>query len=166
MPHAARTAIGLVIAITLFAGVVQHLAADKPDRVVQPSPPEISLPADLPPIENPAHPTDTQPTDVEQKIRRALGGAGGAGGGLPTGDGVLNDVLDLIKQRGSVLDGSSLDERIPGATGAGPESDRNALVAEQLLKAARLLRSLNDPDERRTTLIRQLRREAEILLSK
>ena len=43
---------------------------------------------------------------AEQKIRDALNGDAA----LPTGDGMLDDVIDIVRRRGSILDGSVLDE--------------------------------------------------------
>jgi len=97
---------------------------------------------------------------AQNRIRQALDGKDTA---APTDDGVLDDVLQVIRQRGSILDGSVLDDRQERPAAAA--RDRQALVAEQLLKASRLLQSLEQPDQSRSELIRDMRAEAGKLLS-
>ncbi len=111
-------------------------------------------------------PADKPVPAGQDKIRQALDGQDPR----QTGDGVLDDVLKVIKQRGSVLRGSVLD----GSVGNDLETDsagsdfraaKNAIVAEQLLRASRLLESLQTPDPTRRRLIGQMRGEAVKLLS-
>ncbi|MCC9641521.1 hypothetical protein LOC71_04495 [Rhodopirellula sp. JC740] len=91
--------------------------------------------------------------DASARIKNALEGSEVS----PTGDGMLDDVLDVIRKRGSVLDGSVLDSELPSvlpATGKGEseeqedsESDADHTrasselfeLAEQLLRTARRL---------------------------
>ena len=51
---------------------------------------------------------DKPATEAQDRIRQALEGRRDPDA---SGDGVLDDVLDLIDQRGSILDGSALDDR-------------------------------------------------------
>ncbi len=97
----------------------------------------------------------------QQQIRQALDGAETG----DSGNGILDDVLDVIKHQGSILDGSVLDdsELVPEPNPA--LLSKHAIVAEQLLRAARLLESLEKPDRQRETLIQGMRGEARKLLS-
>lgn len=123
-------------------------------------------------------PPGPEETDSQQaKIMQALQGDGPA----QTGDGVLDDILEIAKQRGSVLDGSLLDDdrsddRLPGVELGDPshkmtspqksatsQPARTARVAEQLLKAARLLESVSN-DDSNDPLIDAMRRKAGDLL--
>lgn len=100
---------------------------------------------------------------AEQKIRDALQGRADK----PTGDGVLDDVIGLIKKKGSILDGSSLDPNQDSAekvTTAGLIS-RKAHAAEQLLRASRLLSQFDSNDPSRLELVNQMRAEAVKLLT-
>ena len=97
-----------------------------------------------------------------------------------TGDGVLDDVLGIIRQRGSLLEGSSLDPTAGADRQNAPPSGhratagptRNAYVAEQLLKASRLLESVTAGEDAglaaeadRAALVKRMRAEAVKLLS-
>ncbi len=112
----------------------------------------------------PAQPTAKPSSPAEQKIRDALEGDSSAG---ETGDGVLDDVLGIIKQRRSILEGSSLDPiHNDSETKGGPHSvSKMALAAEQMLKAARLLENVGTPDQDRADLVKRMRAEAVKLLS-
>ena len=111
------------------------------------------------------------PDPPHNRIRQALeGNLPDKGTGDGTGDGVLDDVIDIIKQRGSVLDGSvldgsSLDEGSAGQDKQTVDRSDRAAVAEQLLKASRLLERLGEADRSRRLLIKQIRDEAAKLLS-
>lgn len=106
-------------------------------------------------------------------------------GALETGQpaaapGILGDVLEVIRQRGSILDGSVLDpenedplkmdERATPKRDAGVETSisppipSSVNVAESLLRSARLLESIPGGDEERRVLIRQMRIQATRLL--
>jgi hypothetical protein len=101
---------------------------------------------------------------AEQKIRDALDGRSPVG---ETGDGVLDDVLGIIKQRRSILQGSSLDpiNSDSQTTGGRHSVSKMALAAEQVLKAARLLENVGRPDQGRADLVKRMRAEAVKLLS-
>jgi len=95
---------------------------------------------------------------AEEKIRLALEGK------LPvqeTGGGILGDVIGVIQERRSVLEGSSLDPSV-GNTKATPIAARSkrAHAAEQLLRASRLLEELDATDQERTDLVHRMRAEA------
>ncbi len=106
---------------------------------------------------------DEPASPAEEKIRAALDGD------LPrlgSGDAVLEDVIGIIKQRGSVLDGSSLDpDAVATAESTTETNSARAHVAEQLLKASRMLEQVRGPGDRRAELIGQMRDEARQLLS-
>ncbi len=118
-----------------------------------------AVPVDLPQVATPA----------EQQIRNALEGKSNG----PTGDGVLDDVLGLIKNQGSILDGSVLDNKTELNSSpqtaidrsADIEIDRRARVAEELLRTARLLIEVGPVDQARAELVASMRREAIRLLT-
>ena len=107
----------------------------------------------------------------KRKIRDVLQGRTPAA----TGDGVLEDVLNVIQRQGSVLDGSSLDEPtqggnlVPEVSGQSTASDgqtladRRANVAEQLLRTARMLQQISNEDSS-LALVNSMRRKAATLL--
>lgn len=114
--------------------------------------------------------------------------------GGSTGDPILDDVLDVIRRQGSVLDGSSLDakspspitvveQESPGAVAApalGPGlpvpapsfdpqqsfsgPDARFHVAESLLRASRELSTLPGRDQQRNRLIAAMREQATVLM--
>ncbi|MFK8110799.1 MAG: hypothetical protein AB8B91_01275 [Rubripirellula sp.] len=111
-----------------------------------------------------AEPPQSEPSTAEQHIRRVLEGdsAGSAG------DMVLDDVLQVIQRRGSILDGSILDEspEQPSLSGqAAATVSAKAFAAEQLLKAARLVEKVDAENAKRVQLVSQMRAEARKLLS-
>ncbi len=84
------------------------------------------------------------------------------------GDMILGDIMEVIRQRGSVLDGSVLDPKIgdplePPATGDVAAAPAVYEVAEDLLRASRLLAAL-PPDSQRQQLVRSMRHQATQLL--
>ncbi len=111
-----------------------------------------------------------------------------------TGDPILDDVLNVIRRQGSVLDGSSLDPQTarpnagaePIMPSAGQESplvpgqrvpmrpfdvdqsfsgpDARFHVAESLLRAARELAALPGRDQQRSRLIAAMREQATVLM--
>lgn len=105
---------------------------------------------------------------VEQRIRDALDDelpriATRRGG---VRDIVMEDVRDMIERNGSILDGSSLDPKLAAAEGRRPAGESNqAQVAEQLLKASRLLERVGSRDKDRADLVQRMRAEAVKLLS-
>ena len=156
MLSTARPWIILPLVALFLAVVIGRSWGDKPVQVGNVVLNDGQPPENLPQVE------DRPSTEAQQKIRKALEGESDD---TNSGNGVLNDVLDVIKQRGSILAGSSLDDRATPPRHTEDSASRKALVAEQLLKASRLLRSLGDPDKNRSTLIDQMRREAKKLLS-
>lgn len=151
-----------IVAATVFGffGVLSIQAQNQTPIVVPPA-------AQIPVI------TEPQP-EVAEKIRQALDSKhqGTEVGDPQTGDMVLDDVLKIIGQRGSVLEGSFLDDS-PNESESEPEAIRSpsamAHAAEQLLKSARLLEKINSRDAQeqagRADLIRKIRAEAAKLLS-
>lgn len=127
---------------------------------------------------------------IEQALRRQ---AADPNAPIPsTGDALLDDVLGVIRRQGSVLGGSSLDERLeqdsrnllepspapmdsvvpgvprldyvaPGDPGA-THPDARFHVAESLLRAARELAALPRRDESSDRLIAAMREQAMVLL--
>jgi hypothetical protein len=111
--------------------------------------------------------------------------------GGSTGDPILDDVLNVIRRQGSVLDGTSLDSRaefgsttpqnqpasgqspppsepipfFPDETSASISSqDARFHVAESLLRAARELAALPGRDQQRIRLIAAMREQATVLM--
>lgn len=132
---------------------------------------------------------------VQRKIAEALSRNGQQDAVFgPTGDPILDDVLSVIRRRGSVLDGSSLDpqsgqpgvfqqesrqaaeplQRVPPPqpsvlgppAGDDPISgpDARFQVAEALLRAARKLSGLPGRDQQRTRVIAAMREQATVLM--
>jgi hypothetical protein len=112
-------------------------------------------------------------------LRRAISGDAEV---EPSGDVVLDSIIDQLRSKGSVLQGSVLDPHEPaspqagaqqlgaqqlGAQQAQPPSEQACLVAEQLLRSARMLSQLEDhtSDPARRQLIDQLRHQAARLLT-
>ncbi|QDT03649.1 hypothetical protein K227x_20330 [Rubripirellula lacrimiformis] len=96
-------------------------------------------------------------------------------------DGVLEDVFNVIRDRGSILDGSILDDsadqesqtevrnrggskKTHSVSDRGSAVHRRAVAAEQLLRAARLLVRV-DGEDAQNDLVRQMRSEAARLLA-
>lgn len=140
-------------------------------------------PGALPPLRMPEpiqpKPNDPKPVQTDEKIVDQIRGA------LETGrpaaaPGILGDVLEVIRQRGSILDGSVLDPKNENpletkeqpTQGSDPGVDRrtptlkpsNVRVAESLLRSARLLESIPGGDEDRRALVRKMRIQATRLL--
>lgn len=127
---------------------------------------------------------------IEQALRRQ---ANDPTAPIPsTGDALLDDVLDVIRRQGSVLDGSMLDEQLEEDTrslldrSTGPDAEAVPLpprpddslpgdptvahpdarfhVAESLLRAARELAALPRRDASSDRLIAAMREQATVLL--
>jgi hypothetical protein len=98
-----------------------------------------------------------------------------------SGDPILDDVLEVIRRRGSVLQGSVLDPQnetesviigVPSldsrdaAANKGDAAEAAAVyhVAEQMLRVARLLEKLPNQDAERAGMIRGMRNQATRLL--
>lgn len=115
-------------------------------------------------------PTQRSSTEdlAAKKIREALDS-----GEPAQAPGLLGDVLDVIRQQGSILDGSSLDPdseqaliEQPGADRvSNPSASATVRTAESLLKSARLLESLVGNQPEATRLVRQMRVQAATLLA-
>lgn len=107
--------------------------------------------------DEPSKPVPSDP--IEQSIRRALDGDSGT---ASPDEPLLGDVLDLIKQRGSILDGTSLDvDAIASSDSASDENiESRCSAAEALLRAARLLDQVTGKDANRKQLVKAMRREA------
>ncbi len=98
-----------------------------------------------------------------EEIRGVLDGKTPAG---QTNDPILNDVLNVIRQQGSVLDGSSLDLPSGDAAESVESTDsQRALAAELLLRTSRTLEQIGPVDKTRQQLVKQMRGEAVRLLS-
>lgn len=98
---------------------------------------------------------------TEDKIRRALDGGTDADDGT-----MLGGILGAIQERGSVLDGSSLDD--DAYTPALPPviaQESQFLVAEQLLKTSRLLKQIRPTDRESLEMVNQMRLAAVKLLT-
>ncbi len=148
---------------------------DTPSSAIIVLPPGTRPPADL--NDNPA--ARARIADMLQRAQQNLGlkeQSRSPSDQQPMADPILNDVLDVIRQRGSVLDGSSLDEsghsemqHSPDETdypqpGRMSDIDRRYQVAESLLRSARLLQRLGASDPEQADLIRSLRQRALTLM--
>lgn len=162
----ARSRIILPVIAILLTVVLRDSWGDKPAQIGDTVPKQIQPQVDLLEVKDDVEPNDQlEPSDLLpalQKIRQALDGEADD---VKAGNGFLDDVLNVIKQRGSILDGSSLDVSTGPVPDQADRANRKALVAEQLLKSSRLLQSLGDADRDRQILIRHMRREARNLLS-
>jgi hypothetical protein len=135
----------------------------------------VAIGADEPSQQPPAGSTrpsaDNPNSRATDQIQKALRGKS-----VETGDGILDDMLEVLQQRGSILDGSSLDEGLNELTPAVDSSHsgnatsqttdaNNARVAESLLKSARLLEKLGKLNGNQRSLVAQMRRVAVDLLT-
>ncbi len=141
----------------------------------------LSLPSDPPtiePIDDPAARSriaDSLKPDSDPQSK----GAHGNKKANATGDPILDDVLGIIRQQGSILDGSVLDpaaaddrhdsvlpnsSRADGVNSESRAQDSVYDVAEQLLRVARLLQRLPGRDAERDELARAMRDQATKLM--
>lgn len=149
----------LLAAVLTFAAVIPLTIAQRP----APSKPlpQIELPNDA----NPPVLIPQANTVIEGKIRKVLSGDANA----KTGDPILDDILGVIKQRGSILKGSTLGST-PGspkpkvANGADHSSERFR-AAELLLRTSRSLEKLGPLDASQRDLINKMRIESKRLLN-
>ncbi|WP_404309290.1 hypothetical protein [Neorhodopirellula lusitana] len=144
--------------------------------------------APLKPIQ-PRGSTDSHTADpAAERISSVLQDANAS----PQAPGLLGDVLDIIRERGSVLDGSVLDpkldpalnaptehnpiafdqqnEKASGLSSSSSQTDQRFIAAESLLRAARKLETLPSPSTRqsrdqRSQLIQHMRMEASAILT-
>lgn len=160
-----RTKVSLIacVAITLSASSISLAQLEVPRDAVIPAPAE-------PPRNHPA---------AQSKIAESLDQENQSQDPKPTGDPILDDVLEIIRRRGSVLRGSALEDANqtpkiaiietdePLRSIAGGEISPSIsvyLAAEQLLKASRTLERLGGPSNDRSELIRAMRSHAAKLL--
>ncbi len=109
---------------------------------------------------------------TEQRIQDALKGKS-----VQSRDDFEQDMLNVLKDRGSILKGSLLDELSQSDSQSKPtrglhapnqvsnDSSQRARVAESLLKSARLIQKLGKLNDSQSRLVRQLREQAHDLLS-
>jgi len=159
-----RTNVSLIVcvAITISASSVSVAQFEVPRGAVVP------VPADEP----------LSPS-AQSKIAESLGNENQSQNQQPTGDPILDDVLEIIRRRGSVLRGSALEDtnQIPKISiittdeplrsisgGEVSPSISVYLAAEQLLRASRTLERLGGPSGDRSELIRAMRSHAAKLL--
>ncbi|GAA5510360.1 hypothetical protein [Novipirellula caenicola] len=172
-----RTGIATGLLIVTLGVSFARSPFDFPPSAQSPAVPAETTPAEITPLETgptETAPTETLPTEaspepsstpnpIEQKIRSVLEGASDD---VRSSDPLLDDVLGIIKSRGSILDGSSLDPALDAATGpAGNDREASVRAAESLLRSARLLSQIEPQDSARTELVAKLRYEAWRLLS-
>lgn len=128
--------------------------ADQPKTLELPDLPDLKIPDRK---ENPQR---------DERIQRIIRDSLEQGSAAETGDPVLDDVLQVIKNRPSILQGSSLD---PAVDQDSPKPDSTvsarAHAAECLLRAARVLERIDLADENRRELVNQMRRESVRLLT-
>ncbi|MGB7344138.1 MAG: hypothetical protein WBD20_07985 [Pirellulaceae bacterium] len=128
-------------------------------------PRQIALPSEQP-VTPVVDPNAVIRSGVESNIQEALKGQT-----VETGDGLLDDMLKVLKQRGSVLDGSSLDKELDISSDgsstrkAVPSVSQKAHAAESLLRASRLLENLGKLTDEQSELIQQMRHQSLLLLS-
>lgn len=159
-----RTKVSLIacVAITLSASSISFAQLEVPRDAVIPAP-----------AESPRNPA------AQSKIAESLDQENQSQDPKPTGDPILDDVLEIIRRRGSVLRGSALEDANqtpkiaiietdePLRSIAGGEVSPSIsvyLAAEQLLKASRTLERLGGPSNDRSELIRAMRSHAAKLL--
>lgn len=136
--------LGLLAAVSTTG--IWHAVAQQPPAAPQ-------LPSQQPPAQ-------ANDQGIQRSILEALQGKPTA---APEDEPLLDDVLDLIRRQGSVLDGSMLGaaEETPAAAEPKEDTEAQCRAAEALLRASRLLTALpgeGDPD--RHQLAQQMRRQA------
>ena len=161
MPNLPRIVIAVVVVVLsgIFAGVTVGIAqttgssrspattpnptakrGSEPERHAPPAPrplTELTLPSDVP------LPTEFSGGEAQQaRIREALRGRMTD---AETGDPVLDELLQVIRKRGSVLDGSSLAGPEPQTSSERPPA--RARAAESMLRAARRLEQIDPLDK-------------------
>ncbi|WP_182870259.1 hypothetical protein [Stieleria mannarensis] len=126
--------------------------------------PDVPLPADHPPKDNPA---------ARRAISRLLQGGREDADSAPDDRVLPEEFKELLRSTPSVLDGSTLDPKrqpqLPSTNRSRDAADtpaarRSRRAAEMLLKSARLLDKIEPKSENRTYLIHQMRSEAVRLL--
>ena len=136
-------------------------------RSQQGTPPDVVIPA---------NPSSQEMERAREKIAEFLR-KNKAAEAKASGDPVLDDVLDVIRRQGSVLDGSALDPNAPSeaivpvpgwdadrGSAALQGSDAGYVAAEHLLKAARSLQQVQSRSREDAELVRAMRRRAAKLM--
>jgi len=159
----------LLAAASMSGGASFTLSQEADTEGTLALPPDVPLPASPVPSQRQE---SASPSRQEQQIREALQGQDLQS---PVNDGLLDDVLQVIRNRGSVLDGSILDDPAATAgTGERPAEDsqpmnryreKRVFTAELLLRASRHLAGLGADNAARHALVKQMREEAKKLLS-
>lgn len=134
--------------------VPQLNAADQLGPPRLPQTPSLATEAELVPVE--------KQNPVRDKIRNALDGDQPA----RQADPVLDEMLQIIRRKGSVLKGSVLDAELNTEDSelARSVSNENAWAAESLLRAARTLSKLKPLDAQQRDMVNRMRHEAAKLL--
>lgn len=165
---------GWVYSPPLSADDPPPMATQAPPPDDDPPPPVASRPMLPPQLPPPSPRSENNQRQIEDHLRRAISGDAEV---EPSGDVVLDSMIEQLRSKGSVLQGSLLDPNEPVTQQAGsqetgsqetmPPSEQACLVAEQLLRSARLLSQLDDhtSDPTRQQLIDQMRRQAARLLT-
>lgn len=166
----------LIVAITLLIIPPSVAFSDPPVSGPPSRPSESPRPLNPPSVDPP--PTKSAPADeAVERIREAL-----QSGQVTPAGGLLGDVLEVIRKRGSILDGSVLDplmEPEPNAVDPVPAANRfsagdqkptqnvsqTVRTAELLLRSARRLERVSSDDDQCLRLIRQMRVRATSMLS-
>lgn len=176
------TKLTLASAVVLFAAV-QFTIAQRPSPGPSPKAKPVVGPTSTPPTTNPPATTPSSPRSdmpqlelppsvaiptppqgesqaIEKRIQQVLSGQSDG----ETGDPVLDDILSVLNQRGSILKGSVLDtpETQPKKN---KEKGNRYRAAEFLLRASRVLEGLGDLNPSQTDLIKKMRSESAQLLN-
>lgn len=169
-----------IVTIWFWAWPVVGLHAQSPDlqpmmsptlspasSPAQPPPPAAdAAAADAPAIESAIESAIQSAADQTEdptleKIKNALGGQSDD----DVDDGtLLGGILGEIHQRGSILDGTSLDANPRAVLPPAVDQESRYLVAEQLLKASRLLLQVRPKERESLELVNQMRLTAVKLL--
>lgn len=164
-----------IVTIWFWAWPVVGLHAQSPDRQpmmsptlspasspAQTPPPAADAAADAPAVESAIQSAADQTEDPTlEKIKNALGGQSDD----DVDDGtLLGGILGEIHQRGSILDGTSLDANPRAVLPPAVDQESRYLVAEQLLKASRLLLQVRPKERESLELVNQMRLTAVKLL--
>ena len=169
------TKLTLASAVVLFAAVQFTIAqrpspnaksvggqtSNPPTPTATPSSPRSGMPQlELPPAVAIPAPPQGESQAIEKRIQQVLSGQSDG----ETGDPVLDDILGVLNQRGSILKGSVLDtpETQPKKN---KEKGNRYRAAEFLLRASRVLEGLGDLNPSQTDLIKKMRSESAQLLN-
>ena len=161
------------IILPLFVATVGWADPPPDSAGGDPVPPSRFLPLPESPLPESPLPKSSSPIDpAVDRIREAL-----QSGQVDHAPGLLGDVLDVIREKGSILDGSVLDPRMElgpddeptaqAASKARPTQNVSETVrtAELLLRSARRLESFGGGDAQCVRLIHQMRVRATSMLA-